>query len=308
MWRFGRMLYARMFFVLAGALCLTGCIVVVQAPPTATPLRPLVTRVRPTAIAASASPTASRLPTPLPTFTPLASSPPLSITAFSVFPATIRPGEVLTLTWLVTAERVTLTQLGPDAQPSEVWEAPLFGTLEITRTATLSQTVEFVLWAYSGTASAQAFGSAQVLCPDSWFVTPPPPACPASPPIPTLMQAEYFERGVMMWTQWNDTIFVVHEDNLMPHWEQYPNQWFSDMPLNDPTLTAPPDLYQPVRGFGLIWRMEGQAARLGWATEQEFGVDNAHYQCTVGTGVCYLLGPDNIVYELMPNAEWRVWP
>ena len=76
---------------------------------------------------------------------------------------------------------------------------------------------------------------------------------------------------------------------------------------------APPQgLYEPVSGFGLVWRGEvewpalGDARqRLGWATEPEFGYDTAH-QCETRahprSWTCYLRAPGGEVLRLYPDS------
>jgi hypothetical protein len=73
-------------------------------------------------------------------------------------------------------------------------------------------------------------------------------------------------------------------------------------------------MFQPVRGFGMVWRSEGPGAspdvrdRLGWALQPEFGYEAA-YQCDSATKylTCYLRGPDGEIYRLEPEGSgWVV--
>jgi hypothetical protein len=80
---------------------------------------------------------------------------------------------------------------------------------------------------------------------------------------------------------------------------------------------APPGLYSPVSGFGLVWRGDveqspGYHDRLGWAVEPEFGYE-AVVQCDDARPsggrswqTCYLQGPDDEVIVLQPLGSWAL--
>lgn len=94
-----------------------------------------------------------------------------------------------------------------------------------------------------------------------------------------------FERGVMIWTQRSDKIYILLNDARMGEaWEVNANTWFAGMPENDATIVPPTGKFQPVRGFGKIWRERfGQYGALrdalGWAIEPEQALPNANFGC-----------------------------
>ncbi len=94
-----------------------------------------------------------------------------------------------------------------------------------------------------------------------------------------------FERGVMIWTQHSDKIYILLNDARMGEaWEVNANAWFAGMPENDATIVPPTGKFQPVRGFGKIWRERfGQYGALrdalGWAIEPEQALPNANFGC-----------------------------
>ena len=50
------------------------------------------------------------------------------------------------------------------------------------------------------------------------------------------------------------------------------DHWQEGQPESDPSMVAPPDLIQPIRGFGLAWRSNGEIRNaLGWAITEESG-------------------------------------
>ncbi len=334
---------ARCLLLLAFPLALAGCIIVVQSPPaTLTPaastliatqppsptpaptltalIAPTLQNPPPAQLTFAPLPTATPLPpsavTPFPASTPISPSVPISIVSFAASPAEIRPGETATLRWEVIAAEAIIWQLDAVGRLSVSYTVPISGTLVVTAPAELQNRVDFILFASSGQSSAQAFVSVKIGCLDVWFFPNPPAECPASPPHYTAMQAEHFERGLMMWTDWNRAIYILYTDNLSPRWEARPDEWREGMPLADPALAPPPGYYQPVRGFGLVWRDEQAPAgarageRLGWATDEEFAVGGAAFQCDSQPKYsrCYIAGPNNVVYALEPEgAGWFTW-
>jgi hypothetical protein len=81
---------------------------------------------------------------------------------------------------------------------------------------------------------------------------------------------ERFERGRMIWRKNNDMIYVLYDAGDLA---AYPDTSVDGAP--EPEGFEPPaGLHTPVRGFGTIWRTElgGANARIGWATEAEYGL------------------------------------
>lgn len=96
-----------------------------------------------------------------------------------------------------------------------------------------------------------------------WAVDPTPRA------IDVVMQP--FERGLMIWRSDNETISVFINDGAGNQtWAQYPDTFREGEPEFDPTLDAPGDAQQPVRGFGKLWRGQPELReQIGWATGKE---------------------------------------
>jgi hypothetical protein len=194
---------------------------------------------------------------------------------------------------------------------------PLSGTLALTTSELLRNQISFVLFAVRGGSSAQAGVAAHIVCPDVWFFANPPASCPGSPPHETFIQAQRFERGQMLWTQWNDFIYILFaDDSASLKWQAQLNGWFSGMPDNDPHIIPPAGYFQPIRGFGLAWRdeqtPEGNRVRdrLGWALAEEFGIGTGAFQCDSAPkyNTCFISGPEGVVYELKPERSgWGVW-
>ncbi len=150
-----------------------------------------------------------------------------------------------------------------------------------------------------------------VRCADPWFFAPPPGGCP-SPPSVSEAAEQHFEYGTMIWVEmWdseeNKVLVLYDDDQIDPRWASYPDEWEEDDPDRDPTLNPPPGLYQPVRGFGLVWRQNSDVRdRLGWAVNQETGFSTIiqHTQWYTHNST-YMRALDGNVWYL--NAEQSKW-
>jgi hypothetical protein len=77
----------------------------------------------------------------------------------------------------------------------------------------------------------------------------------------------------MIWFEATDSIYIFHPDG---RWQQVEDRYSEDQPENDPTIVPPTGYYQPVRGFGKVWRENPLLrAELGWAISHELGYESA---------------------------------
>lgn len=111
----------------------------------------------------------------------------------------------------------------------------------------------------------------------------------------------------MLWSSSLNVIFVVYDSPQKPRWQQFTNSWTDGMPDNDPSIAPPSGLFQPIRGFGLVWRKASKVRdRLGWATGPELpylgafqiDMDGERYMQSNTVGV-YHLYADQSNWELM---------
>jgi hypothetical protein len=115
--------------------------------------------------------------------------------------------------------------------------------------------------------------------------------CPATyPPFNQEMAVETayqpFEHGSMLWISRTTyvpekLIYVFFDDGTF---QQFNDTWAEGQPVSGGE-TPPRGLYEPVRGFGKVWR-EGTGARvrerLGWATGPETGGNGAYQRFDKG--------------------------
>jgi hypothetical protein len=71
----------------------------------------------------------------------------------------------------------------------------------------------------------------------------------------------------MLWRGELHQIYVLHQAGV---WKVYDDSWREGDLVWDTGIVPPAGFYQPVRGFGLVWREEaGVRDVLGWATAEE---------------------------------------
>lgn len=78
---------------------------------------------------------------------------------------------------------------------------------------------------------------------------------------------EQFERGQMLWLAESRQIYVLARAGT---YAVYADTWKDGQPVGG-FFKPPPNRYEPVRGFGVVWREQlgGPNAPIGWATEPE---------------------------------------
>ena len=158
-------------------------------------------------------------------------------------------------------------------------------------------------------------------CRYDYFFAPAPVPCPGTEAIYPTAAEQPFEHGRMIWLEriegyfgtgraLEQVIWVLYEDGQL---EKYDDTWAPDELESDPALVPPAGLYQPVRGFGKLWRdNESVRERLGWALAPEQGFESAWQKPIVeGVGqerLYYLRTLDNGVIEAsMPNGASGHW-
>lgn len=119
-----------------------------------------------------------------------------------------------------------------------------------------------------------------------------------------------FQHGAMLWVQrqtytQEKLIYVFFDDGTF---QQFTDTWAEGQPVSG-SDTPPAGLYQPVRGFGKVWR-EGTGARvrerLGWATAPEQGATGAYQR--FDNGEMYYSAANNKVWVLFNSVGAQATP
>ena len=252
------------------------------------------------------------------TSTPPDPTPATRILAFGAAPDTVNPGDPVTLEWAVigdAAELCALPAVGSD-QPKVCTTMPVSGTATLVTDRRARYRAIFSLRAVDWDRPNDTIPIAELVvtlnCPDLWLTAGPPYGagewnCPAGPARTTAGAAEHFEFGGQYWLKESDEI-LVYWGGSQAHTRDLPD----GQPDSDPSLVPPEGLYQPVRGFGLVWRgltpLGDLRGALGWATEPEREY-TFKYQCNAApdtsNSVCLVLGPDG--YTNWYGLDWAGW-
>jgi hypothetical protein len=127
--------------------------------------------------------------------------------------------------------------------------------------------------------------------------------CPAATETHVASAEEYFERGYMLWRKDLKRIYVLQVDG---RWQTFADTWTEDQPPDDPRLQPPRDLFQPVRGFGKVWRENPDVKEIvGWATTQEAGLLTTIQPFEGGT-LMYMGG--DLIRVLYADGTWQEFP
>ncbi|MCR4408580.1 MAG: NBR1-Ig-like domain-containing protein [Anaerolineae bacterium] len=234
-----------------------------------------------TAPSATATPIPpTQMPTATATLTPV---PPagLAILSFTVDAQDLPPaGKRLTFHWRTTgaisAGIWSLTQM----RFPTYWEATPPGegslTVDVLSTNYRDPTMTLVAKDAAGN-EVQASVEVPWACRYSYFFSTDERACPAYEASTTWAGEQPFEHGRMIWlqevrsesTMYSGVIIVLYADGRC---EKYQDTWTEGEAESDPTIVPPAGLYQPIRGFGKLWRANTAVRdRLGWATAPEQG-------------------------------------
>jgi len=115
----------------------------------------------------------------------------------------------------------------------------------------------------------------------------------------------------MLWNGAEQVIYVLYSDGGYPRWSTFVDNWQEGNAVSDPDIVPPDGLYQPVRGFGLVWRASSSVReRLGWAVNQEAGYATEMQRTSrFKYNVTYIRALDGGVWELGPEGSaWRHIP
>jgi hypothetical protein len=217
-------------------------------------------------------------PSPVPTYTPTSapqSAP--TIISFSADHTTIVEGESVNLSWYATGG--TEAQIQWVTREAVMAYAP--GPLDPNGgviTINPDGDGDIVLIVTNSLGSAEAHVQLTIECPHDWApALDSPPALASGCPMEAVFSVaaqQSFENGFMIWLEAERSIYVFYDAPVggYPTYGIFIDNYDEDDPESDPTIVPPPGLYQPVRGFGLLWRQDQSVRdRLGWATAPEAG-------------------------------------
>jgi hypothetical protein len=109
---------------------------------------------------------------------------------------------------------------------------------------------------------------------------------------------QHFLGGYMFWRGDTHDIVVFMADGT---WRPFADTWTEAEPVPAP-LTPPAGYYEPVRGFGKVWRSDADLhQRLSWATDYETPV-TAAWQPFAGGSMLWT--SDRLIRVLYDDGTW----
>ncbi len=123
----------------------------------------------------------------------------------------------------------------------------------------------------------------------------------------TDVMVQCIERRCLTYTPSNNNPYKVEMGNVGQHYYawRYQDTWAEGQPVNDPSITTPSGLYQPIRGFGKVWReAPGVQDRLGWATQPEQGSSGEYQRFNYGTMI--QIGTPNEIWVFYGDLYWQM--
>lgn len=252
----------------------------------------LATRVSPTRPGDILEKTATAVPTEAPTeaatslpaatATESPAAGELAILSFAVDVEDIATGKRLTFNWRTTGAVKATIWSGTKHRFPDAWSVPPNGTHTVELSTTYYRDPSMFLAAYDAQDNSVSSESIAVPwpCKYDYFFDAQFAACPSYQASDTWAAEQPFQNGRMIWLEQVQTgavviqrqILVFHADG---RYEEHEDTWTDAEPESDPAFVPPEGLYQPIRGFGKLWReTPGVREGLGWATAPEQGFDS----------------------------------
>jgi hypothetical protein len=243
------------------------------------------------------------------------------------------PGQAVTLTWATTGcVTATIEQWLPAGTADEFLSVPPSGTTTEAIEEYRRLYHEFRLVARNAAGqSVERSLTIELRCPYDYFFEPPPAprwgatsSCPYKPAASPLAAEQFFEGGRAIWLEGlpaessysgaatGPKIYVLYYADGDPSHgplDSFDDTWLPGEPESDPTIVPPDGLYQPIRGFGKLWRSNPEVrARLGWALalEQSFeGAWQIDWRPYYLTGETYLRASDGSLIVFGTMGGWE---
>ena len=115
---------------------------------------------------------------------------------------------------------------------------------------------------------------------------------------------EKTQGGVLFWRQDTLTIYALRNDGT---WQAYPDTWQAGVHPESWGYAPPAGLYEPIRGFGKLWREQlgGPGGAFGWGTEPERGLSGTVQAFQKGV---MLENERKDIYVLFNTGAWVKYP
>ena len=124
--------------------------------------------------------------------------------------------------------------------------------------------------------------------------------CPTENEVGTWAAQHPFQSGLMLWQEYDRSVSVLYNNGT---WQGYNDTWMTGDPEYDPGIVAPGGYYQPIRGFGRVWR-DNHIVRtgLGWGTTEEQGFNGSSQKYEHGR---MFWSPTRGIFVLYSDGTWE---
>lgn len=273
-----------LLLALSTIACQQSPTVEVRLEPSPTLVQPTLTP-NPTEGTAQVVATATLLPVATANLTPPAvairaeSGSDLVIDSFEIIAAeNMDTGKKVTLSWRSNGQSARLFSDIGRTVPAW-WQIPASGTITVELEDPFYADPPFTLQVFDTSDPIQASEAVEISLPFQWpcnhsyFFEPAPALCPASLAIESSAAEQPFEGGVMIWLEFTESVYIFDRDDSS--WRRFDDTWSEEQPESDPAIVPPAGLFQPIRGFGKVWRENPEIReKLGWALGPELGFES----------------------------------
>ncbi len=187
-------------------------------------------------------------------------------------------GKRVTLSWRSNGQSARIIS-GTGRSNPPWWQIPASGTITVELEESLYGDPPFTLQVFDTGDLKQAKEvieatiSFQWPCNHSYFFDPAPALCPADESTVSAAAEQPFEGGVMIWLEATDSIYIF--DRSDSSWQRFEDTWSEEQPESDLAVVPPAERFQPIRGFGKVWRDNPEVKeKLGWALGPELGFES----------------------------------
>ncbi len=218
----------------------------------------------------------------------------------------------LTFRWLAHGANRGVIRSGTSQRFPDSWMVESAGELIVDVGGTLVADPMMTLYVMNDVSGQEAFASVVVPwpCDHGYFFQPGPQRCPQGAAIVTEGAYQPFEGGFMIWLPRPDlpqpSIYAFTNSGQL---FVYPDTWSTGEPANASAETPPEGLFEPVGGFGKVWREQSLVRdSLGWGTAKE-ALYTVTFQAEADETspiIAYLTQPNGSIVKLL-DGSWLAY-
>lgn len=222
----------------------------------------------------------------------------------------VAPGSPLTLFWSTRGvSDAAIYQLNRQGERGRVWNVGPDGSVSVSTRESDRGQLDFVLSIGEGLLRVEQGLSIPLACPVIWFFAPPPLECPDTEPQEVFVIEQQFQRGRMVYTEFDNRVYALFNDGFEPAWISFENRYD---PAVHPELdedferAKPAGFFQPIARLGFVWRGNDTVRnRLGLGINAEIAYQGLVQ--TAGEGDLYISSTDATALHIIGDGDsWEI--